>query len=204
MRSLATKLTLATSHYDHIADLTSGLISVQGIELTCLSMPVEEIFHRFTRYREWDISEMSMAKYTALAAQDYCDVTAIPVFPSRAFRQSSIFVPSHSPLREAEDLAGKKVGIPEWAQTAAVYTRGWLMHELGIDLTEIQWYQAGVNEPGRREKVALALPKGVSCTVAEDRSLTEMLLEGEIDAVFSAHPPRPFELRTGKDPSALR
>ena len=92
---------MATSHYDHFADLTSGLICVQGVELICLSMRVEEIFHRFTQYREWDISEMSMAKYSALTAQDDCDITAILVFPSRTLRQSSIFVPSHSPLREA-------------------------------------------------------------------------------------------------------
>lgn len=189
---------MATSHYDHFADLTSGQIQAQGLDLTCLSMPVEEIFHRFTSYREWDISEMSLAKFSAIAAQDDCDITAIPVFPSRVFRQSSIFVRCDSSLREAEGLAGRKVGIPEWAQTAAVYVRGWLMHDLEIGLADIEWYQAGVNKPGRREKVALRLPPGVTCTPVPEKSLTEMLLGGELDAVFSAHPPLPFEQGSGE------
>ena len=194
----AIKLTMATSHYDHFADLTGGLVPVQGVDLTCLSMPVEEIFHRFTSYREWDISEMSFAKFSAVTARDDCDITAIPVFPSRVFRQSSIFVRADSSLREAERLVGRKVGIPEWAQTAAVYTRGWLMHDLNIELADIEWYQAGVNAPGRREKVALRLPPGVTCTPVPEKSLTEMLIGGELDAVFSAHPPLPFEQRSGE------
>src|SRR4029077_9506987 len=88
--------------------------------------------------------------------------------------------------------AGKRIRVPEWAQTAAVYSRGLLAHEYGVDLASIHWHQAGVNEPGRREKVALELPPGFRLTVAAERSLSEMLLGGDLDAVLSARPPAPF------------
>ena len=92
-----------------------------------------------------------------------------------------------------EQLAGKRVGVPEWAQTAAIYSRGLLAHEYGVDLASIHWHQAGVNEPGRQEKVALALPAGFRLTVVADRSLSDMLLAGDLDAVLSARPPAPFD-----------
>src|SRR6185295_2175056 len=87
---------------------------------------------------------------------------------------------------------GKRVGVPEWAQTAAIYSRGLLAHEYGVDLASIHWHQAGVNEPGRREKVALELPSGIRLDVVADRSLSEMLLAGDLDAVLSARAPAPF------------
>src|SRR5438552_6758467 len=86
------RLSLAVSDYDHVRDLTSGRVPVEGIELTCLQMPVEEIFFRFTAYREWHVSELSLAKYLAMAGSGDTSVAAIPVFPSRVFRHSSVYV----------------------------------------------------------------------------------------------------------------
>lgn len=191
-------LSIAVSDYDHVRDLITGNAPLEGIDLIALQMPLEEIFYRFIKYREWDVSEMSFAKYVAMTAEGSADFAALPVFPSRMFRMSSIYVRADSPLTKAEDLKGKRVGIPEWAQTAAVYTRGWLTETVGLKLSEIEWLQAGVNEPGRTEKVRIALPPGVLCAAVPDRSLTEMLLDGTLDAVFSAHPPAPFEKDTGE------
>jgi 4,5-dihydroxyphthalate decarboxylase len=187
------KITIALSDYDHVRDFASGRVRAEGLDVLWLTLPVEEIFFRFLKYREWDVSEISMAKYCSLVAQGFEDMVAIPVFPSRVVRLSSIYLRQGSGIRSPEDLRGKRVGVPEWAQTAAVYTRGWLMHEVGIPLQEIDWYQAGVNQPGRREKVELSLPPGVRYTPVPDRSLTDLLLSGDVDAVFSAHPPEPFE-----------
>jgi 4,5-dihydroxyphthalate decarboxylase len=186
-------LTIAISDYDHVRDFASGLVRARGIEANFLTLPVEEIFFRFTKFREWDVSEMSLAKYAALHAQDDTSLSAIPVFPSRLFRHSSIYVRKDGPVRAPADLRGRKVGLPEWAQTAAVWSRGALMHQYGIALQDIDWYQAGVNEPGRVEKVALALPEGVRLTPVPEKSLDAMLLAGELDAVLSAHPPLSFE-----------
>ncbi len=125
---------------------------------------------------------------------------ALPVFPSRVCRHSSIYVTPGGPSHPKK-LAGARIGVREWAQTASVFTRGLLVHEWGIALREIDWFQAGVNEPGRREKVRLNLPDGVRLTPVADRSLDKMLHAGELDAVFSAHPPRSFALG---DPGIVR
>src|SRR5215469_15619712 len=109
-------LTLAISEYDHVRDLTDGLVRAQGIALTTVNFAVEEIFHRFTAYREWEVSEMSMGKYCSLVSQDDRSIAAIPVFPSRVFRHSSLYVRRESGLRSFADLKGRRIGIPEWAQ----------------------------------------------------------------------------------------
>ena len=189
----ALPLTLAISEYDHVRDLASGRVKAEGIDLTVLTLSIEEIFFRFTLYREWDLSEMSMGKYVSLVSQGDTSLTALPVFPSRMFRHSSIYVRRDSGLKTIQELRGKRVGLPEWAQTAAVYSRGLLTHEYGIALTDIRWVQAGVNEPGRVEKVKLALPAGVAIERHPDKSLNAMLLAGEVDAVMTAHAPAAFE-----------
>ena len=186
-------LTLAISDYDHVRDLVSGRVKPEGIALTALSLSIEEIFYRFTLYREWEVSEMAMGKYVSLRSQGDHSLVALPVFPSRMFRQSSVFVRGDGPVRRFEDLAGRRVGLPEWAQTAAIYTRGFLQHQLGIPLAAIRWVQAGVNQVGRSEKVALRLPPRVEIERPPDRTLNDMLLAGEIDALMSAHPPQAFE-----------
>jgi len=185
-------LTVAISDYDHVRDFTLGDVPAEGIEITYLKLVHEEIFYRFINYQEWDVSEISFAKYVSLVSQGDDSIMAIPVFPSRIFRLSSIYVRDGGPIRQPADLSGRKVGLPEWAQTAAVYTRGYLMHQAGVGLEEVDWYQAGVDEGGRSEKVALNLPQGVRLTPVPDRSLTELLLSGEVDAVMSARPPRHF------------
>ena len=188
-------LTLAISDYDQVRELTSGAIEPEGIELTCLNLSVEEIFYRFVSFREWDVSELSMAKYVALTSQGDASLAAIPVFPSRIFRHSSFYVRRDGAVREPADLAGRRVGVPEWAQTAGIYARGVLMHQYGVRLEDIDWYQAGVNQPGREEKVDLRLPPGVRLTPAPDRTLDQMLLAGDLAAIITAHPPTSFKAR---------
>ncbi|MDA8081421.1 MAG: 4,5-dihydroxyphthalate decarboxylase [Actinomycetota bacterium] len=188
----AVKLTLAISDYDHVRDLTNGVVGVEGVELQALDFQVEEIFYRFLKFREFDVCELSFAKYVSLVSQPDCDITAIPVFPSRVFRQSSFYVRSDGPTSISE-IRGMKVGIPEWAQTASVYSRGYLTETVGISLKDIQWVQAGVNEPGRVEKVNLRIPDGVSYKPEPTKCLNDMLLAGELDVVMSAHAPRSME-----------
>lgn len=189
---MALRLTMAMSDYDHVRDVVSGAVPVEGVELTPLQLPVEEIFYRFLHHREWEVTELSFAKYLSLRAAGDDSISAIPVFPSRVCRHSSIYVRPGGPSKP-EELAGGRIGIPEWAQTASVYSRGLLVHEWGIPLRDVQWFQAGVNQPGRREKVAVEPPAGVVLTPVADRSLDQMLHEGDLDAVFSAHAPASFE-----------
>lgn len=187
------RLTLAIGEYDHVRDLCTGQVRATGIAVTPLHLPTEEIFHRFLRYHEWEVSELSLAKYAAMRSQGDASLVAIPVFPSRVFRHSSIYVRRDGPVRAPADLVGRRVGVPEWAQTASVYTRGLLADTYGIDLRGIAWTQAGVNQAGRMEKVRLSLPDGIQVRARPDASLDQLLRAGELDAVLTAHPPASFE-----------
>jgi 4,5-dihydroxyphthalate decarboxylase len=185
-------LTLAISDYDHVADLLNGRVVPEGIDLTCLNLQIEETHFRVLAFREFDLSELSLGKYASLISQGDQSLTAIPVFPLRMCRHSSIYVRRDGPVQGPGDLARRRVGIPEWAQTASVYTRGFLEHQYGLDLAAIEWVQAGVNQAGRAEKVKLKLPAGVKLTPRPDKNLSDMLVSGEIDAAFTAHPPNCF------------
>jgi 4,5-dihydroxyphthalate decarboxylase len=186
------RLTLAINDYDHVRDLVTGRVRAEGIDLTCLTLPVEEIFYRFTAFREWDVSELSLAKYASLVGGGDRSVAAIPVFPSRVFRHAAFYVRAEGPVREPADLAGRRVGVPEWIQTAGVYARGVLQDQYGVALSDVRWVQGGVNEAGREELVAPKLPPGVAIEAVTDRTLQDMLAAGDLDAIISARPPQRF------------
>ena len=182
------RLSLAMGPYDHVADLTNGQVQVQGVELTCLTYRIEEIFFRTIMHQDFDVSEISMAKYVSMISQGDTTFVALPVFPSRVPRHSSIYIRRDGPVRKPADLNGKKIGLPEWAQTAAVYSRGLLARQYGVDLSSIEWIQAGVEQAGRIEKVKLNLPQGLNVTPRPDKTLNDMLVSGELDAVLTATP----------------
>lgn len=194
-------LSLAVADYDHVHDLVSGAIRPEGIVLTPFLLPVEEIFYRFLKHEEWDVSELSFAKFIATTAGGDAPMVGLPVFPSRVFRHSAIYLRADCPIAGPDDLDGKRIGIPEWAQTAGIYVRGMLQESYGVDLTSIDWVQAGVNEAGRQEKVALSLPAGIRYRTRPDASLNDMLLAGEVDAIATARPPAAF---TAGDPRVRR
>lgn len=179
-------------------DLVSGRVAVSGIELTCLLLEVEEIFFRFTRYREWEVSELSLAKYCALRSRGDDSLDAIPVFPSRSFRHSAIYVRPDGPVDDPGALKGGRIGVPEWTVTATVYARALLEHEYGVRLADVAWVQGGTNEPGRVETLPVELPSGISVHPERNRSLSEMLIAGEIDALIAPHPPDAFSDRSGR------
>jgi len=194
-------LSLAISYYDHVSDLVRGRVRAEGISLTPIEIPNEEIFFRMVNFTEFDVAEFSFAKYVALVAAGAPPFRAIPVFPSRVFRQSSFYVRAGAGIKDAKDLAGRRIGIPEWAQTAGIYARAFLQHQCGVALRDVQWVQSGVNEAGRQEKVKLSLPGGVAVERVTDRSLNEMLLAGDLDGIISAREPDAFLAR---DPRIAR
>jgi 4,5-dihydroxyphthalate decarboxylase len=192
-------LTLAVCDYEHVRDLTGGVVRADGIVLTPLVFPsIEEITFRFTRTLEWDVSELSFGKYTSLTSQGNAPMIAIPVFPSRVHRHSAIYVRSDRGIREPKDLEGRTIGIPEWAQTAGIFVRGFLAEHYGVELSSITWLQAGVDEPGRNEKVELRLPAGIRYQAKPDTSLSAMLASGEVDAAITARAPLAFAPSGGR------
>jgi 4,5-dihydroxyphthalate decarboxylase len=187
------RLSIAISDYVHTRDLADGRVKPVGIDLIVNNLPFEQAAFRFGANLEFDISEYSLANYCArIAAPEPAPIVALPVFPSRVFRHSSIYVRESSGIRGASDLAGRAVGIPQWSQTATVYVRGWLMHDVGISLASVKWIQAGVDQPGRHDPVQVRLPPGVRVEPRPDRTLSDMLVSGDIDAMITARPPRCF------------
>ena len=143
-------LTLATTDYDHVRDLVNGEVRAEGTVLTAFVLPVEEIFYRFIKNREWDVSEMSFGKFIGYASQGGSPFVGIPVFPSRVFRHSAFYVRADRGISKPKDLEGKRVGIPEWAQTAGIYARGFLSETADVDLRKILLGASGHEQSGAR------------------------------------------------------
>lgn len=186
------RLSVATTDYDHFRDFRTGAVRAEGIDAVWSTLAHHEVFARFTLHREFDVAELSIAKFAAQVSRPGSDIVGLPVVCSRLFRFGAFYVNTRSGIRTPSDLAGKRIGSPEWAHSAAVYMRGWMQDELGIGLTDVHWYQAGANTAGRSEKVELNLPDGVRLTRVTDRSLSDLLAAGEIDCALIARPPTCF------------
>jgi 4,5-dihydroxyphthalate decarboxylase len=184
-------LSYAGHRSDRVEDLFDGCVEPDGIELHCLALPIEEAFHRMWENLEFDASEMSLSTYLTTVAADDHRWIAIPVFPSRMFRHHAIYVHTAAGIDHPQALRGKRVGVPEYQQTAAVWIRGFLEEQHGVPPSAITWYVGGLHDPGRLEMGPVEIA-GVSVHRVEDRTLNDLLVQGEIDALISARTPRAF------------
>ncbi len=188
-------LTLACGDYDRTQALRTGEVTVEGVDLTYLTLPVEETFFRMVNYREFDVAEMSLSTYVMTLGDDPEDspFVALPVFPSRAFRHSGIYVNPDRGIEGPGDLVGRLVGVPEYQITAAVWIRGILAEHHGVPVDGVRYRTGGLHSPGRAEKVAVSPPPGVEIEpVPDGETLAQLLVAGELDAVYSARTPEPF------------
>jgi 4,5-dihydroxyphthalate decarboxylase len=187
-------LSFACWNYDRMRAVQDGTVQPDGIDLNFLSMPVEETFFRMLRHREFDVAEMSLSSYVVSLFSEARPFVAIPVFPSRFFRHSSIYVNTKSGIREPRDLIGKRVGNPEYQMTAPVWIRGILAEEYGVPVDGVTYLCGGEEEPGRVEKLKLDLPARFKVErIGPEQTLSQMLREGEIDALYTARKPSSYE-----------
>ena len=191
------ELSLAVGDYDHTRDIVSGDVRAEGIDITALRLPIEELLFRLHNYREWDVSELGISTHAVQTSRGKSQMVGLPVFTSRTFRHSAIYIRRDAGIDAPADLAGKRIGVPQWSMTAAIYARALLAHSYGVDLKSIRWFQAGVNEPGRIDKLQIR-PEGYSITPSPERSISEMLRSGDLDAAISARPPEAFENGDGR------
>jgi 4,5-dihydroxyphthalate decarboxylase len=188
-------LTLACWDYDRTSALANGDIRPDGVDLTYLSLPVEETFFRMLRYREFDAAEMSLSSYV-ISLLDDGPFIAIPAFTSRAFRHNGIYVNAASGIAEPGDLPGRVVGLAEYQLTANVWIRGILAEHHGVPVGSVRYRTGGLHEPGRVAKVTHDPPPGVQIEpIPADRTLADMLVTGEIDALYTPRTPDPFGQR---------
>lgn len=186
------RLSLAIGPYPHAAALRDGTISVPGAEFDLTTARPAEIFWRMIRDKEFDVSEMSLSAYIILLSRGDTSFVGLPVFPSRFFRHSFIYVREDSAVTAPDDLRGARVGVPEYHMTAALFIRGLLSDDHGIRAEDIAWVQGGQDTPGRIERLDLDLPASVTVDRIQDRALVDMLVAGDIDALAGVTVPRGF------------
>jgi 4,5-dihydroxyphthalate decarboxylase len=193
------RLTLGCWNYDRTRALADGSVQPDGIDLIYLDMPVEETFFRMLRHQEFDVAEMSLSSYAVSLSRDPQPFIAIPVFPSRSFRHSSIYVNAACGIREPKDLVGKRIGNPEYQMTAPVWIRGLLADEYGVPVDGVTYCTGGEEEPGRSEKLKLDLPSNIRIEpIGPAQTLSAMLAAGEIDALQTARMPSSFARGDGR------
>src|SRR5579862_3195262 len=193
------RLTMACWNYDRTRALFEDRVPIDGIELTYLNLPVEETFFRMLRNREFDVAELSLSSYTVSLFKEPAPFIAIPIFPSRFFRHSCIYINAGAGIREPKDLMGKRVGSPEYQMTAPVWIRGILSDEYGVPVTSVTTFTGGEEEPGRSEKIALDLPPEIRVQpIGPTQTLSSMLETGEIDALYTARMPSSYLSGSGR------
>lgn len=186
------RLSLACPETDRTQGLLDGSVPVEGVRLTCIGLPVEEVFHRMARFAEFDAAELSLSSYV-LSLQLGQPFIAIPAFPSRMFRHSGIYVNSDCGIADPADLIGRTVGIAEYQLTANVWIRGILQEHYGVPAASVTYRTGGLHGPGRVEKLPLSLPGDVRVEPIGDRqTLAQMLVDGEIDALYTPRTPAPY------------
>jgi 4,5-dihydroxyphthalate decarboxylase len=185
-------ITVATWDYDRVRALVDGRTRVEGCDVNYITMPVEEILERAFFHHEFDVAEIGFSPYLIALSRGVAPYVAIPAFLSRMFRHSAIYIRTDRGIEGPEDLKGKRIGVPEYQMSAAMWARGLLRDEFGVTAAQINWVQGGLETPGRRDKFPLNLPDGFPLVSADNKTLSQLLADGELDAVISARQPSSF------------
>lgn len=187
------KIDFACGEYDRTRALEDGTIQPAAIDLNFIRLPIPETFWRMCQHQEFDASELSLSAYLIFRSRPDPPFHAIPVFLSRAFRHSCVYINKNAGIQRPEDLAGRRIGVPEYAMTAIVWLRGIMQHEHGVDPAAVTWVTGGLERWGRRERVTLNLPASIRIEPApEPETLNGMLDSGKIDALFTPRAPSAF------------
>jgi 4,5-dihydroxyphthalate decarboxylase len=193
------RLSFACWNYDRTRALMDGSVQPDGIDLNYLNLPVEETFFRQARFREFDVCEMSLSSYCVSLNRPDKPFIALPIFPSRFFRHSCIYINANSGIKEPKDLIGKRIASPEYQMTAPVWIRGILSDHYGVPVDAQPYLYGGEEETGRIEKLKLDLPPNIKVSpIGPDQTLTRMLHTGELDALYTARMPSSFLKGDGK------
>jgi len=186
-------LSVAVRDYDRTRPLTDGTVQIDGVDPVFMALDPEEIFFRAFRHAEFDICELSLSSSTVKTAQGSFAYVGVPVFVSRAFRHTSIYVRTDR-IKKPADLKGRKIGLAEYQLTANVWARALLEDQYGVKPSDITWVRGGLEQPGRVEKIAVTLPGEIKLESApEGATLNAMLEAGEIDAFMGPRTPSSFE-----------
>jgi 4,5-dihydroxyphthalate decarboxylase len=184
------RISLACWDYDRTRAIVEGRIQPEGLTVDYIALPPEETFFRMARFREFDVAELSLSSYVISRRSVDPPFVAVPVFPSRAFRHSGVYVRREGGIERPEDLRGKRVGVAEYQLTANVWIRGILAEHHGLAVGDVTYVTGGLEDPRRIEKIKLELPDSIRVEAAPTgATLAELLAEGGIDAIYSPRAP---------------
>ena len=187
------KFSLATWDHDRVAAIHDGRVVVPGVEIDGHILPTTKLFPIAVQEARFDITERSVSSYVLQVSRGTSAYTAIPAFVSRAFPHNGFFGRVGSGISGPAELAGRNVGVPEYQMTAALWMRGILADEYGVDLSTIRWRTGAPGQGVRRDRLALDLPPGLVVEpVAEGETLQDLLLAGQIDGLLAPNPPAAF------------
>jgi 4,5-dihydroxyphthalate decarboxylase len=187
------KISLASERYDRVQAIFDGRVRIEGCDVTAVPLRAEEAFHRAFNGADFDVTEISGSSYMMTLSRGDAPYVAVPVFLSKVFRHSAIYIRTDRGIATPQDLVGKKIGMPEYQMTACLWARGILEDEYGVRPRDIKWFTGGQEEPGRRERSPLTVDKAVSITpIGSDQTLSAMLNAGELDGIISARVPSCF------------
>jgi 4,5-dihydroxyphthalate decarboxylase len=187
------RIAVACWDYDRVRPLMDGRIRADGVRLNFLTLTPEETFFRAFRGAEFEVSELSLSSTLMMLSRNQCAYTPIPIFPSRSFRHSCIYVREGSGIERPEQLQGRRVAIPEYQVTAALVARGLLADEYGVRPQDLDWVQAGLEQVGREDKIVWQPPAGLRFEKIHDRTIVELFDRGEVDAMISPRAPPGFD-----------
>lgn len=186
-------LTIACTDTDRTRAMIDGAVAIEGCRPIFLSLEPAEIFFRALRFEEFDVAELSLSSYLRTMEDGESPYLGIPVFLSRVFRHSSIYIRTDRGISKPADLRGKRIGVAEYQMTAPVWMRALLEHEYGVAPRDVHWLTGGQEQPGRSERTALDEIPGVAIEpIAAGKTLSAMLAAGEIDALLAARTPSCF------------
>jgi 4,5-dihydroxyphthalate decarboxylase len=190
---VAVSLTFACGLYDRMVPLYAGQVRPEGIDLQFVAIDnPREIFDRMAGQQAFDAAEMSASEFISRKVAGQCPFVAIPAFPSRVFRHSFMFVNRQGSVKTPQDLAGKRIGLPLYTMTAALWIRGHLQHEYGVDLSSVRWVQGAINKGGAHGNptvLPMARPPQQIENNTSGKSLSDLLEAGEIDAIIGTQVP---------------
>ena len=180
------QLSFVTAPNERVEPLINGAVPIEGVELITTYSDPSETFWRQLKFQEFEISEMSLSSYL-IAKSRGMDMIALPVFPSRRFMHSQLSYHVDSGIKEPGDVAGKRIGVGEYQQTASLWVRGILEHDFGVSQYKVHWYMERSEELSHGGATGFTPPPGISFQrIPQDKSLASMLVANEID-VASVH-----------------
>jgi 4,5-dihydroxyphthalate decarboxylase len=178
-------LSLAIWPNPRINPLLDGVVQPEAIDLVISRLPGPDVFWRQLRFAEFDVSEMSLSSLLMATAKGDRRFKALPIFPDRRFFHSYIMVRTSAGIESPADIRGKRVGVPDYQMTAALWSRGALQHEFGVSPMDLDWYMERTADWSHAAATGFTPPSGLRLQhMRSDKSITGMMIAGELDVAL--------------------